>query len=191
MADTKYGNYVVRHPVQTGGYGPEFIYTGETDYKSNFTTMFLRITEATLMEDYPHSHDFDMYLYFLALDPDDMDDLHADIEMGLGPEREIHKSPIPPASMSPPGWFTVRWSSSGWTSPSCSCTARWLRSTSRIPIELLKTRGDYRVLGTIKPAAMRSMRICANPQSRSGINASSPTSGIPLAMSPPPSSRTS
>jgi len=91
MAGTKYGKYVVRHPLQIGGFGPEFIYTGETDYKSNFTIMFLRITEPTLMEDFPHSHDFDMYLYFLALDPDDMDDLHADIEIGLGEEREIHK----------------------------------------------------------------------------------------------------
>jgi len=91
MAESKYGKYVVRHPVAIGGFGPEFIYTGETDYKSDFTIMFLRITEPTLMEDAPHSHDFDMYLYFIPLDPNDMDDLDADIEIGLGEEREIHK----------------------------------------------------------------------------------------------------
>ena len=50
MAD-KYGKYVVRHDLQSGGYGPEYIYTGEGDYSSNFTIMFLRITEPTLMEE--------------------------------------------------------------------------------------------------------------------------------------------
>jgi hypothetical protein len=53
--------------------------------------MYLRITEPTLMEEFPHSHDFDMYLYFMSFDPDNMGELGADIEIGLGPEREIHK----------------------------------------------------------------------------------------------------
>ena len=91
MAETKYGKYVVRKPVAIGGFGPELMYYGDKDYQSNFTTMFLRITEPTLMEDAPHSHDFDMYLYFIPFYPDDMDDLHADIEMGFGEEQEIHK----------------------------------------------------------------------------------------------------
>jgi len=85
---SKYQKYVVQHPVAEGGYGPELIYTGETDYNSGFTLMFLRITEPTLMEEYPHSHDFDMYLYFHSFDANHMDDLGAEIEMGLGPERE-------------------------------------------------------------------------------------------------------
>ena len=45
MAATKYGKYVIKKPVAIGGYGPEFIYTGEKEYNSNFTIMFLRITE--------------------------------------------------------------------------------------------------------------------------------------------------
>lgn len=103
MADTKYGKYVVRHDLQIGGYGPEFIYTGENDYKSNFTIMFLRITEPTLMEDAPHSHDFDMYLYFHSFDADNMGDLGADIEIGLGEEREIHKITSPTSVYIPAG----------------------------------------------------------------------------------------
>ncbi len=87
----KYDRYVISKPVATGGYGPEFIYTGEKEYNSNFTIMFLRITEPTLMEEFPHSHDFPIYLYFMSFDPDNMGDLGADIEIGLGPEREIHK----------------------------------------------------------------------------------------------------
>lgn len=87
----KYDRYVIQKPVGIGGYGPEFIYTGEKDYKSDFTIMFLRITEPTLMEEYPHSHDFPIYLYFMSFEHDNWGELDADIEIGLGPEREIHK----------------------------------------------------------------------------------------------------
>ena len=91
MTTTKYGKYVNRKPVAIGGFGPELIYTGEKDYDSNFTIMFLRITKPALMEEAAHSHDFDMYLYFLSFDPYHMGDLEADIEIGLGEEQEIHK----------------------------------------------------------------------------------------------------
>jgi hypothetical protein len=47
LSATKYDKYVVKKPVAIGGYGPEFIYTGEKEYDSNFTIMFLRITEPT------------------------------------------------------------------------------------------------------------------------------------------------
>jgi hypothetical protein len=103
MADTKYSRYVVKHDLQTGGYGPEYIYTGEGDYKSDFTIMFLRITEPTLMEEYAHSHDFDMYLYFHSFDPDNMGDLGAYIEIGLGEEREIHAITTPTSVYIPAG----------------------------------------------------------------------------------------
>ena len=103
MTGTKYGKYVVKHDLAIGGYGPEYIYTGESDYQSNFTIMFLRITEPTLMEEYAHSHDFDMYLYFHSFDPDNMGDLGADIEIGLGEEREIHKITTPTSVYIPAG----------------------------------------------------------------------------------------
>jgi hypothetical protein len=87
----KYDKYVISRPVGIGGFGPEFVYTGEKDYKSDFTIMVLRITEPTLMEEYAHSHDFPIYLYFMSFDPSNMGELGAEIEIGLGPEREIHK----------------------------------------------------------------------------------------------------
>lgn len=99
----KYSQYVISRPVATGGYGPEFIYTGETDYKSDFTIMFLRITEPTLMEDSPHVHDFDMYLYFQSFDPDNMGDLGAHIELGLGEERELYTITTPTSVYIPGG----------------------------------------------------------------------------------------
>jgi len=103
MMATKYGKYIIRRPVAKGGFGPELIYTGETDYKSNFTIMFLRITEPTLMEESAHSHDFDMYLYFLSFDPENMGDLGAEIEIGLGKEQEIHIITTPATVYIPKG----------------------------------------------------------------------------------------
>ena len=103
MTPTKYGKYVIKKPVATGGYGPEFVYTGEREYKSDFTIMFLRVTAPTLMEEFPHSHDFDMYLYFMSFDPDNMGELGADIEIGLGEEREIHKITTPTTVYIPAG----------------------------------------------------------------------------------------
>jgi len=103
MAATKYGRYVIKKPVAIGGYGPEFIYTGEKEYKSDFTIMFLRITEPTLMEEFAHSHDFDMYLYFMSFDPNNMGELGADIEIGLGEEREIYKITTPTTVYIPAG----------------------------------------------------------------------------------------
>ncbi len=103
MAVTKYGKYVIKKPVAIGGFGPEFKFIGDEDYKSNFTIMFLRITEPTLMEDAPHYHDFDMYLYFMSFDPENMGELGADIEIGFGPEREIHKITTPTSVYIPAG----------------------------------------------------------------------------------------
>jgi len=103
MSQTKYGKYVLKYPVAKGGYGPELIYTGDKDYKSNFTMMILRITEPTLMEKEEHVHDFDMYLYFLSFDPNDMGNLGAEIEMGLGPEHEKHLITVPTSVYIPKG----------------------------------------------------------------------------------------
>jgi hypothetical protein len=103
MAKTKYGKYVVRKPVAIGGFGPEFSFTGEKEYNSNFTIAFLRVTKPTLMEEFAHSHDFDMYIYFMSFDPDNMGELGAEIEIGLGPEREIHKITTPTSVYIPAG----------------------------------------------------------------------------------------
>jgi hypothetical protein len=103
VATKKYSQYVIQHPVVKGGYGPELIYTGEKDYKSDFTLMFLRITEPVLMEKTSHSHDFDMYLYFLSFYPSNMGDLGAEIEMGLGPEEERYIITAPTSVFIPKG----------------------------------------------------------------------------------------
>jgi len=89
----------------TGRFGPEFRYYGESDYKSDFTMFFIRVTEPILMEARPHTHDFDIYLYFLSFDPDNMDDLGAEIEFSLGEEQEKHIITRPCSIYIPKGVF--------------------------------------------------------------------------------------
>jgi hypothetical protein len=103
MSTSKYDQYIVKHPVAKSSFGPGLKYTGETDYKSDFTLMVMRITEPTLMEETAHSHDFDMYLYFLSFDPGNMGDLGAEIEIGLGPEQEIFSITSPTSIYIPRG----------------------------------------------------------------------------------------
>lgn len=86
----KYGKYLVSHPIEAGPLGPQFKITGEKDFKSDFSINILRIMEPVLLERSPHSHDFDIYLFFLGFDPNGMGDLGADIEMFFGEEQEKH-----------------------------------------------------------------------------------------------------
>jgi hypothetical protein len=101
MAGKKYGKYVVRIPLETGEYGPLSRLTGEEHYASDFSILFAHISAPCLMEDAPHSHDFDMYLYFLGVN--DLGDMDAEIEMGLGEEQEIHKITTPTSVYIPKG----------------------------------------------------------------------------------------
>jgi len=101
MAEKKYGKYVVRIPLESGEFGPLSRLTGEEHYASDFSILFAHISAPCLMEDAPHSHDFDMYLYFLGVN--DLGDMDAEIEMGLGEEQEIHKITTPTSVYIPKG----------------------------------------------------------------------------------------
>ena len=101
MAERKYGKYVVRIPLESGEFGPLSRLTGEEHYASDFSILFAHISAPCLMEDAPHSHDFDMYLYFLGVN--DLGDIDAEIEMGLGEEQEIHKITTPTSVYIPKG----------------------------------------------------------------------------------------
>ena len=84
MDNTKYGKYVVRKSVTKPEPWPTMEWIGETDYNTNVTFMITRVMEPCEMEEYPHSHDFDMYLHFISYDYEHMDELFAEIEIGLG-----------------------------------------------------------------------------------------------------------
>ena len=101
MAERKYGKYVVRIPLESGKFGPLSRLTGEEHYASDFSILFAYISAPCLMEDAPHSHDFDMYLYFLGVN--DFEDMDAEIEIGLGEEQEIYKITTPTSVYIPKG----------------------------------------------------------------------------------------
>lgn len=102
MGQNRYGKYVLTPPIKMGGpFGPMAEYTGEEHYGSQFSIMFFHITQPVLMEETPHSHDFDFYLFFLGRD--DLEDLGAEIEIGLGEEQEIHTITTPASVYVPRG----------------------------------------------------------------------------------------
>jgi hypothetical protein len=90
MDNTKYGKYVIPKKVTKHEPWPTMEWIGETDYNTNITFMITRVMAPCKMEEYPHSHDFDMYLHFVSYDYEHMDELFAEIEIGLGEEQEMH-----------------------------------------------------------------------------------------------------
>jgi len=88
MASGKYAKYVIPKTVEKPEPWPALEWTGEADYGSEVSFIILQVKEPCVMEEYPHSHDFDMYLHFVSYDPDNMNDLPAEIEIGLGEEGE-------------------------------------------------------------------------------------------------------
>jgi hypothetical protein len=104
MAKKKYSKYVMKHGIETGSSGlPKIQIIGERDFKSDFTIMCLVVTKPILMETYPHSHVFDMYLTFIGMDPNGLNELGAEIELGLGEEREMHVITTPTSVYIPKG----------------------------------------------------------------------------------------
>ena len=102
MAESKYSQYIIKKPMRCDLWDSYDFY-GEEDYQSGITFMFLKVAEPCAMEKEPHVHDFDMYLHFLSFDPDDMEHLDADIEIGFGPEQEIHHIDSPCSVFIPKG----------------------------------------------------------------------------------------
>ena len=102
MAEGTYGRFVIEKPLRRDKWDSYDFY-GDEDYKSGVTFMILKVAEPCVMEEAPHTHDFDMYLHFLPFDPDDMEELDADIEIGFGPEREIHRITSPCSVFIPKG----------------------------------------------------------------------------------------
>jgi hypothetical protein len=104
MAETKYGKYIYEHPIEHGELGPSIDYVGERDFNSDFSLILLPVTKPVLMEEFPHSHDFDMYLTLVGYDPNGLNDLGGEIEMYLGEEGEKHIITTPTSIYIPKGF---------------------------------------------------------------------------------------
>ena len=103
MAREKYGNLIVPKSFVHLEPWDGFEWVGEADYKSAVSFIITQIREPAVMEEYPHSHDFDLYLHFLSSDPDHMDELPAEIEICLGEEREKYTIASPASVYVPRG----------------------------------------------------------------------------------------
>lgn len=98
MSAGKYAKYVIQKPIDygkkiyydVGYYGPNVWFKGE-DYNNNLTVIFIRVEKSMVMEEYSHVHDFDMYLWLLPLDPNNMEDLGCEVELVYGRESEQEK----------------------------------------------------------------------------------------------------
>jgi hypothetical protein len=101
--NTKYGKYVKAHPIGKSPFGPVFTFSGEDDFQSSFSMFVIAVDRPNLMEETPHSHDFDMYLVFCGMDPNNMGDLGAEIEFYYGEEREKHVITTPTTIYIPKG----------------------------------------------------------------------------------------
>ncbi len=104
MAELKYGNHVAKHSLEPDVFGKKIQIVGERDFKSNFSLILLRVDGPVLMEEVPHSHDFDMYLTLVGFNPNGLEDLGAEIEMSLGKEQEKYVINTPTSFYIPKGF---------------------------------------------------------------------------------------
>ena len=103
MKKTKYGKYVIPKSVTKPEPYPTMEWIGDIDYNTNMTFMITKVVAPCKMEEFPHSHDFDMYLHFVSYDFEHMDELFAEIIIGLGEEQELHTITSPTSVYVPAG----------------------------------------------------------------------------------------
>jgi hypothetical protein len=103
MDKTKYGKYVIPKKVTKPEPYPTMEWIGNVDYHTNMTFMITKVVAPCKMEEFPHSHDFDMYLHFVSYDFEHMDELFAEIIIGLGEEQELHTITSPTSVYIPAG----------------------------------------------------------------------------------------
>jgi hypothetical protein len=103
MKANKYGKYVIPKSVTKPEPYPTMEWIGDIDYKTNMTFMITKVVAPCKMEEFPHYHDFDMYLHFVSYDYEHMDDLFGEIVIGLGEEQELHTITSPTSVYIPAG----------------------------------------------------------------------------------------
>jgi hypothetical protein len=103
MKKTKYGQYVIPKKITKPEPYPTMEWIGNVDYHTDMTFMITKVVAPCKMEELPHSHDFDMYLHFVSYDFERMDELDAEIIIGLGEEQELHTITSPTSVYIPAG----------------------------------------------------------------------------------------
>lgn len=81
----KYDKYVIQRPFEHAEKGAKVWFKGDVDFGgSDFSIVFMVIDHDIVMEEASHSHDFDMWVWHMPLDPNNMEDLGCEIEYYLG-----------------------------------------------------------------------------------------------------------
>jgi hypothetical protein len=88
MAETKYGKYITREPIDEGRFAPSVSFVGEEDAGLRFKIHY--ISKPFVMVDEAHQHDDIQFLCFYGGNPKDVRDFGAEIELSLGDEGEKH-----------------------------------------------------------------------------------------------------
>lgn len=93
MAKSKYGKYFFKNPIVKGKFGPRLIFFSRQHPEvgeKNFSVLWNCVTEAHVMVQDPHAHDFDQFLHFYGANSLDITQFEAEIEIYLGEEGEKH-----------------------------------------------------------------------------------------------------
>ena len=90
MAKTKYGKNVVTLPVRKGKVGSILSAGAEllNGFECTVIYAFAFQTGITGLSTKPHVHDYDEAIFFIGSDPNNIEDLGAEVEMALGPDEE-------------------------------------------------------------------------------------------------------
>jgi hypothetical protein len=83
--------------------GPSISYIGERDFNSDFSLIVAPVTKPLVTEEFPHSHEFDMYVTFIGFDNNGLNELGGEIEMYLGEEKEEYAITTPTSIYIPRG----------------------------------------------------------------------------------------
>ena len=90
MAEPKYKDCVVTLPVRKGQGGA--IFAAGADILNGFQCHFIYAYAfkegITGMSTKPHVHDYDEAIFFIGSDPENFDDLGAEVEMAIGENEE-------------------------------------------------------------------------------------------------------
>lgn len=103
MKKTRYGKYIVAKGITRPEPYPTMEWMGKADFNTDMTFMITKVTAPCKMEEYPHAHDFDIYLHFMSYDHEHMDDLGGAVIIGLGEEQELHTITKPTCVYIPAG----------------------------------------------------------------------------------------
>jgi hypothetical protein len=96
MAETKYGRYIIREPLDIGRAGTNLHVCGEAGcvgaqfagFPAEMT--MIGVGAPMTMNPEPHAHDYDQFLCFLGGNPLNLFDFGAEVEIVLGEEKESH-----------------------------------------------------------------------------------------------------